>query len=67
MPTFKIQSQCYYWIGLMFPVDMKEPFLQIYFISNYLQQRETRTSIFLNLNPSLVGDLQTLLNKIKCY
>lgn len=62
MPTFKIQGQVYHLIGSLLPVDnASESFLQIYFISDYVRQRDARLQCFPNLNPMLVESLQSML------
>ncbi|GFQ82929.1 hypothetical protein TNCT_281631 [Trichonephila clavata] len=68
MPTFKIQGQLYHLIGSLLPVDnARESFLQIYFISDYVLQRDARLQCFPNLNPMLVESLQSMLIEINCY
>ncbi|GFY63907.1 uncharacterized protein TNIN_23161 [Trichonephila inaurata madagascariensis] len=68
MPTFKIQGQLYHLIGSLLPVDnARESFLQIYFVSDYMLQRDARLRCFPNLNPMLVECLQSMLIEIKSY
>ncbi|GFX90220.1 uncharacterized protein TNCV_2449951 [Trichonephila clavipes] len=68
MPTFKIQGQLYHLIGSLLPVDnAREAFLQIYFISEYILQKDARLRCFPNLNSMLVESLQSMLIEINSY
>ncbi|GFX87317.1 uncharacterized protein TNCV_3368871 [Trichonephila clavipes] len=68
VPTFKIQGQLYHLIGSLLPVyNAREAFLQMYFISDYILQRDARLRCFPNLNSMLVESLQSMLIEINSY
>lgn len=66
MPTFKVQGQVYHLIGSLLPAT--EPkFLQIYFVSDYNEQANIRSTIFSSLRYNLVTELQVMLHQINPY
>ncbi|XP_069965797.1 uncharacterized protein [Bactrocera oleae] len=68
MPTFKVQGQVYHLIGSLLPKNnQRESFLQIYFLSDYKQQRDTRLHHFPVLNASLLECLQSMLDETNPY
>ena len=70
MPTFKILGQVYHRIGSLLPVENeKSKFLQIYFISDYEDQVNTRLSHtgITNLNRNLITNLQNMLQAHNSY
>lgn len=68
MPTFKVQGQVYHLVGSLLPAPQKEPqFLQIYFVGEDDREVQLRCSIFPEVKPGLVKQLQRMLHTFNTY
>ena len=67
-PTFKVMGQVYHLIGSLLPLRNEEHrFLQIYFLSDYMQQTNSRMTHIPHLKHALVHDLQDMLHNNNSY